>query len=179
MSGPITQGETTYAAGLLASLRSGMILLADRNFGAGPLAAKIAATGAQFLIRVRTGASAPKLPALRRYPETTQALLHEILRRNGCRIIQVNFINGSGQEFVDPFFTTAHHVGSCRMADTPDDGVADANGEVFEHPGLYVSDGAAIPSSLAVNTSLTILANAERIAAGILERYGLRNPLLS
>ena len=67
--GPITQGETTYAAGLLASLRSGMILLADRNFGAGPLAAKIAATGAQFLIRVRTGTSAPKLPALRRYPD--------------------------------------------------------------------------------------------------------------
>jgi len=116
---------------------------------------------------------------LRRYHKTTEALLHDILRRNGCRIIQVNFINGSGHEFAEPFFTTAHHVGSCRMADTADDGVADADGEVFEHPGLYVSDGAAIPSSLAVNTSLTILANAERIAAGILERYRLRNPLLS
>src|ERR1051325_8375452 len=112
---------------------------------------------------------------LRRYHETTQALLHDILRRNGCRIIQINFINGSGQEFSDPFFTTAHHVGSCRMADTPDDGAADPGGEVFDHPGLYVSDGAAIPSSLAVNTSLTILANAERIAAGILERYRLRH----
>ena len=36
------------------------------------------------------------------------------------------------------------------------------------------SDGACIPSSLAVNTSLTILANAERIAAGMLDRYDLR-----
>jgi Insertion element 4 transposase N-terminal/Transposase DDE domain len=64
--GPTTAGETTYAPALLASLRAGMIMLADRNFAAGHLAAKIAATRAQFLIRVRTGASAPKLPALAR-----------------------------------------------------------------------------------------------------------------
>ena len=40
--GPTTRGETTYAASLLASLRTGMIMLADRNFAAGGLAAKIA-----------------------------------------------------------------------------------------------------------------------------------------
>ncbi len=62
------------------------------------------------------------------------------------------------------------------MADTKADGVVNARGEVFDYPGLYVSDGAAIPSSLAVNTSLTILANAERIAAGLLERYRLLRP---
>jgi Insertion element 4 transposase N-terminal/Transposase DDE domain len=64
--GPVTAGETTYAPGLLASLRAGMILLADRNFAAGHLAAKIAATQAEFLIRVRTGGGAPKLPILAR-----------------------------------------------------------------------------------------------------------------
>jgi transposase IS4-like protein/DDE family transposase len=64
--GPTTRGETAYAASLLASLRAGMIMLADRNFAAGALAAKIAGTGAQFLIRVRTGAGAPKLPVLAR-----------------------------------------------------------------------------------------------------------------
>jgi Insertion element 4 transposase N-terminal/Transposase DDE domain len=62
--GPTTSGETTYAPRLLASLRAGMILLADRNFAAGALAAKIAATQAEFLIRVRTGAGAAKLPVM-------------------------------------------------------------------------------------------------------------------
>ena len=66
---PCSDGETTCAAGLLPSLRAGMLLLADRYFGSGPLAAQIAATKADFLIRVRTGNGAPKLPVLRRLPD--------------------------------------------------------------------------------------------------------------
>jgi transposase IS4-like protein/DDE family transposase len=66
---PFSDGETTCAPLLLGSLRAGMLLLADRNFGAGSLAAQIAATRADFLIRVRTGKSAPKLPVLRRLPD--------------------------------------------------------------------------------------------------------------
>lgn len=64
--GPVTSGETSYAGRLAGSLRPGMILLADRNFGAGTLAAQIARAKAEFLIRVRTGNGAPKLPALAR-----------------------------------------------------------------------------------------------------------------
>jgi hypothetical protein len=67
--GPVSAGETTCAVRLLGSLHPGMILLADRNFGAGHLAAKIAGTGADFLIRVRTGTSGPGLPVLRRCPD--------------------------------------------------------------------------------------------------------------
>lgn len=67
--GPTSSGETAYAAELARSLRAGMLLLADRNFGSGPLARKIAAAEADFLIRVRTGNSAPKLPVLRRLPD--------------------------------------------------------------------------------------------------------------
>jgi len=67
--GPASDGETTYALQLLGSLRAGMILLADRNFGARFLAAQITAAKADFLIRVRTGTSSPKLPVLRRLPD--------------------------------------------------------------------------------------------------------------
>jgi hypothetical protein len=66
---PVSKGETTCAPGLLGSLRSGMILLADRNFGAGFLAAQIAGTRADFLIRVRAGYGAPGLPVLSRFPD--------------------------------------------------------------------------------------------------------------
>jgi hypothetical protein len=69
VSGPASSGETTYAARLLGSLHGGMILLADRNFGSGKLAAQIAGTQAEFVIRVRTGNSSPKLPVLRRLPD--------------------------------------------------------------------------------------------------------------
>jgi hypothetical protein len=64
--GPDCRGETTYAHQLLASLREGMLVLADRNFGAGSLLAAIAATGAHLVVRARTGSSAPKLPVLHR-----------------------------------------------------------------------------------------------------------------
>ena len=66
---PVCAGEIACAVRLLGSLHPGMILLADRNFGAGSLAAKIAGTGADFLVRVRTGTSAPGLPVLRRCPD--------------------------------------------------------------------------------------------------------------
>jgi Insertion element 4 transposase N-terminal/Transposase DDE domain len=65
--GPAASGELSYASWLLDSLRAGMILLADRNFAAGKLAAQISRTQAEFLVRVRTGHSAPALPVLHRH----------------------------------------------------------------------------------------------------------------
>jgi hypothetical protein len=64
---PVSAGETTCAPLLLGSLHEGMLLLADRNFAAGFLAAQIAAARAEFLIRVRTGNGSPKLPVLQRF----------------------------------------------------------------------------------------------------------------
>jgi hypothetical protein len=64
--GPVSRGETTYAPQLLPSLRPGMLLLADRNFAAGALLCQVAATGADLLVRTKTGYGAPKLPILRR-----------------------------------------------------------------------------------------------------------------
>jgi len=65
-------------------------------------------------------------------------------------------------------------LGSGRIENAKGKGVFDWNGEVFGYPGLYISDGSAVPTSLAVNSSLTILANAERIGTYIAHRYGRR-----
>jgi Insertion element 4 transposase N-terminal/Transposase DDE domain len=68
--GPASSGETTYAARLLNSLRPGMLMLADRNFGSGLLARQVAGTGADFLVRVRADrAGGPRLPVLERLPD--------------------------------------------------------------------------------------------------------------
>lgn len=64
--GPTTTGETTYAPRLLGSLRAGMILLADRNFGAKDLLTQVAATGAEILVRLKNGR---KMPVLARYSD--------------------------------------------------------------------------------------------------------------
>lgn len=57
-----------------------------------------------------------------------------------------------------------HPIGGSIMADSPERGVVDGNGEVFGHPGLYVVDASILPTSTGPNPSLTIAAMAERIA---------------
>jgi cholesterol oxidase len=59
---------------------------------------------------------------------------------------------------------SVHSLGGAVMADSPDEGVVDTHGEVFGAPGVYVMDGAAIPTATGVNPSHTIAAVAERNA---------------
>lgn len=63
--------------------------------------------------------------------------------------------------------STAHILGGCAMADGPERGVIDHAHRVFNYPGLYVIDGAAISANPGVNPSLTICALAERAMAMI------------
>jgi hypothetical protein len=65
--GPASNGETHYARTLFGRIDAGLLVLADRNFAAGHLLAAIADRGAHLLVRVRTGATAPRLPVLRRH----------------------------------------------------------------------------------------------------------------
>ncbi|NMO90308.1 GMC oxidoreductase [Actinomycetospora sp. TBRC 11914] len=65
---------------------------------------------------------------------------------------------------------SVHSLGGAVMADSPDEGVVDAHGEVFGAPGLYVMDGAAIPTATGVNPSHTIAAVAERNAEHLARR---------
>jgi choline dehydrogenase-like flavoprotein len=141
--------------------RRGMVLAA---FGLAPGEGRIDLDGDDLRVELQGN------DALSRYKRDTTALLESILERNGGTVLRTTFVNREGRPREGLHFSTSHQVGSCRMADDPHRGVVDAEGRVFGHPGLYVADGAAIPTSLVVNSSLTILANAERIADGILRR---------
>ena len=107
----------------------------------------------------------------REYHDTTVELLHSIFRRNGVKVVNLDLIDDEGNEYHDINISTAHMTGSCRMADDIQHGVVDINGEMFNRPGSFIVDGATIPTSLAVNPYLTILANAERITDALIRKY--------
>ena len=88
-------------------------------------------------------------------------------------------IEAMGGEFnANPFAMTAfggnriiaHPLGGCGMGETAETGVVAPDGRVFDpsrgphcvHEGLYVCDGAAVPSAIGVSPLLTITALAER-----------------
>ncbi|MGH8461854.1 MAG: GMC oxidoreductase [Stenotrophobium sp.] len=57
---------------------------------------------------------------------------------------------------------TAHCMGGCAIAATPDKGVIDARNRVFNYQNMYIIDGSMLSANLGVNPSLTITALAER-----------------
>ena len=65
--------------------------------------------------------------------------------------------------------STAHLMGGCRMGTSPRDSVTDRLGRSWDIPNLWVCDGSLFPTSGGVNPSITIAANAARIAGGIKE----------
>jgi choline dehydrogenase-like flavoprotein len=65
---------------------------------------------------------------------------------------------------------SAHPLGGCRMADSPDLGVVDDSGAVYGYEGLYCIDSSIVPTSLGVNPSLTISALSERCAEQLVKR---------
>jgi GMC oxidoreductase len=62
---------------------------------------------------------------------------------------------------------TAHPLSSCRMGDDPATSALTSDHELRGFPGLFVTDGSAVPTSLTVNPSLTIAALAERASVAI------------
>jgi choline dehydrogenase-like flavoprotein len=80
---------------------------------------------------------------------------------------------------------TVHPLASCRIGDDPATSALDDRHELRNHPGIFVTDGSAVPGALTVNPALTISALAERAIPGIVEaaqargvpvRYGAPSP---
>ena len=57
---------------------------------------------------------------------------------------------------------TAHCLGGCVIAGSPEEGVVDSRHRVYGYKNMYVCDGSVVAANLGVNPSLTITALAER-----------------
>jgi choline dehydrogenase-like flavoprotein len=81
---------------------------------------------------------------------------------------------------------TVHPLSSCRIGDDPATSALDDRHELRGHPGIFVTDGSAVPTGLTVNPAMTIAALAERAIPGIVAaakergvdvRYGAPSPI--
>ena len=77
--GPAAGGETGQALGLLPLLDATMLLLIDRGFDGGDFLAAVAATKAQFLVRLNANR---RLPVLRHLPDGSFLSRHRRRRRS-------------------------------------------------------------------------------------------------
>ncbi len=69
-----------------------------------------------------------------------------------------------------PNALTAHPLSSCRIGDRTNTSASKPTHELRGHPGIFVTDGSAVPTSLCVNPSLTIAALAERASRYVVRR---------
>lgn len=65
---------------------------------------------------------------------------------------------------------TVHPLGGAKLGSSIADGVVGANGEVFDHPGLYVADAAALPAAPGGPPSMTIAAWSANVADRLIKR---------
>ena len=93
---------------------------------------------------------------------TTVRNEQEIEERIGLRSVQPNAQFAAG----------SHLLGTAPLGADAADSFAGPTGEAHRIPGLYVADGAALPGSVSIDPSLTIMAVARHIAAGLHERAG-------
>ncbi len=128
-----------------------------------------------------------------KWPGIKESAYRKLIRHEFQRVAEAH---GGKYKFLRIFgdnFITVHPLGGCAMADDPLYGVVDEQGRVFDgrfsgmihagadsqpqvvsggrapvHAGLYVADGAIIPTSIGCNPLLTISALAERIAVKII-----------
>ncbi|WP_372836934.1 GMC oxidoreductase [Puniceibacterium confluentis] len=63
--------------------------------------------------------------------------------------------------------TPSHQCGTARMGLDPAQSVTDVRGRTHDHPNLFIADASVLPTSAAVNPSLTVAAHALRCAEAV------------
>jgi choline dehydrogenase-like flavoprotein len=71
-----------------------------------------------------------------------------------------------------PLQVLNHQAGTCRFGPNPDDSVLDLHCRTHDVHNLYVVDSGFFPSNPAVNPTLTIVANALRVADHLKQSFG-------
>jgi choline dehydrogenase-like flavoprotein len=94
--------------------------------------------------------------------------LKQMLGRTGAYSILLNRNLYLGKDI--PIGGTAHQAGTARFGSDPATSVLDLDCKAHELDNLYIADASFFPSIGAVNPTLTIIANALRIADKISER---------
>jgi choline dehydrogenase-like flavoprotein len=108
--------------------------------------------------------------------EATNMAAHRALR---AKLESVMYKAGAHPKMLDrnlyfgmdiPLAGTAHQAGTARFGTDPKSSVLDLNCKAHELDNLYVTDASFFPSIGAVNPTLTIIANALRVAEHLKER---------
>ena len=94
----------------------------------------------------------------------------EIKSREELNRVTVNTVHPKYWEI-----TSAHPMGTCRIGHDPKTSVLNPFHKVHQLKNLYVTDSSAVPSSVAVNPQVTIMAMATRAAWHILENPDWKN----
>ena len=92
--------------------------------------------------------------------------------RNGGRESLLEAADRCGWDAGQVTLGSFHLMGTARMGSSREDSVCDSNGEAWDVKGLFVVDGAVLPTGLGVNPMVTIEAAAHKIARGMAARLG-------
>ena len=103
-----------------------------------------------------------------RYPEELKARVLSFRKRLAKALGPHRMIVLSGDDNIN----YGHACGTCRFGDDPRTSVLDRNNRAHDVSNLYVADASFFPSSGGTNPSLTIAANALRVAQAIHRQLG-------
>jgi choline dehydrogenase-like flavoprotein len=92
--------------------------------------------------------------------------------RNGGRSSLLEAADRCGWGAAQVTLGSFHLMGTARMGSSREDSVCGSNGEAWDVKGLFVVDGAVLPTGLGVNPMVTIEAAAHKIARGMAARLG-------